>query len=35
VDKHEMRLGIRLVADDKAALQRLQAEVAKLVPANK
>jgi uncharacterized protein (TIGR02266 family) len=35
VAKHEMRLGIRLVADDKAALQRLQAEVAKLVPANK
>jgi uncharacterized protein (TIGR02266 family) len=35
VAKHENRLGVRLVAEDKAALARLQAEVSKLVPANK
>ncbi len=32
VAKHEMRLGIRLAADDKAALNRLQTEIAKLSP---
>jgi hypothetical protein len=33
VAKHEKRLGIRLTDVDKAVLQRLQAEVAKLAPA--
>jgi uncharacterized protein (TIGR02266 family) len=35
VAKHEKRLGIRLSDVDKAVLAKLQAEVAKLVPANK
>jgi uncharacterized protein (TIGR02266 family) len=33
VAKHEMRLGIRLTDADKATLNRLQAEIAKLSPA--
>ena len=35
VAKHEKRVGIRLTDVDKAVLAKLQAEVAKLVPANK
>jgi hypothetical protein len=35
VAKHESRLGIRLTAEDKTSLVRLQAEVTKLLPAQK